>query len=698
MSRLNSLLVVILFTSTQILLSQIPQIDSTSVPDSLRTKNVDQNPNKADEEFAKEFGAETITVTASSKVQAVQNVPISVSAIQGDMMRLRNTTTLDQALQYVPGVEINQDNISIRGSSGFSFGIGSRAVVLLDGFPLIAADNGDVKFDALPVYNIERIEVIKGAGSALYGTSAIGGVINIITESPTEEPSLRFRAYSGLYPQSQFEEWQFADGPTFDNGADIAYSARLGDFDLTVNGGVVDATGYRDYNESMRLNTYANLVWNATDMTKLRLLTGYATETKDDWVYWRGVDSATLPALRENWQITGAPLEEPYTQTTSDKITAMLGLNHILDNGAFFNARAGVYITSFNNGLAGLNVPVENFIDYNAQLRQSDAIAFNSEVQYNAFITDGYFFTGGISAQVNDVNSLNFGDNTQTIFSGYSQLEISDIEDFIFTVGARLDQEQTDTIASPLQFSPKFGVSYSPTEELSFRSSIGRGFRAPIIAERYAAASFAGFNVIPNLDLKPETSWSAEVGGIYNFDVGFPLSIEASGFYNLMNDLIEPTFNENGLIFFDNIVNAEISGAEIAVRTFIGGLIGLETAVTILNPRNLDTDAYLNYRSNTLWYSRLLLPWGDFVFSADYRYKSEFESIDVLLASQVDDAFVFNGPSVIDLRVRYDFENLTGLPVSAILNVANALDHQYTIMVGNLGPTRLIQLTLETEL
>jgi len=650
-------------------------------------------------EFAKEFGSETITVTAAPRVQAVQDVPISVSAIQGDMMKLRTTTTLDQALQYVPGVEINQDNISIRGSSGFSFGIGSRAVLLLDGFPMIAADNGDIKFDAMPVFNIQRIEVVKGSGSALYGTSAIGGVINIITEKPSSEGSLKTRVYSGLYPQSNYEQWQFSDSPTLDHGLDIAYTKAYEDIEVSFNAGAVDATGHRDYNESNRWNAYLNTVWKSGDFTRIRLLTGYAREKKDDWIYWRGVDSATFPAYRQDYRVIGAPESEPFTKITSDKITAMASINHIFDNGSFINARSGVFITSFNNGLEGLTVPEENLEEFRSQIRESDATAWNSEIQYNSSIYEDFFLTLGSSAQLNIVDSKNFGNNTQAIYSGYAQVEVSAVEDMTITFGARLDQEQTDTISSPLQFSPKLGVSWKPFSSLSLRGNLGRGFRAPIIAERYASANFQGFSVIPNLDLKPETSWSYELGGTYTYDeFGFPIIFDAAGFLNQMNDLIEPTFDEDGKLKFANIVNAEIRGIEVAVRSFLWEKIGLETSVTLLDPRNTDTDDYLNYRGNLLWYSRLLIPWENLIFSFDYRYKTPFESTDLLLASQVSDANVYNAARVLDARVRYDMQNDTGWPVSLTLNIANALNYNYTVMVGNLAPTRFIQLTLESEL
>ncbi|MCX6147101.1 MAG: TonB-dependent receptor [Candidatus Kapabacteria bacterium] len=141
----------------------------------------------------------TITTIGRKDLQAVQEVPISISNISSEEINVRGTKSIEKALEYVSGVEVNRDNISIRGTSGFTFGIGSRVALLLDGSPLLSGDNGDMKFDALPLFNIERIEIIKGASSALYGTSAIGGVVNIVTQTPKEEGELNIRLLTGFY-------------------------------------------------------------------------------------------------------------------------------------------------------------------------------------------------------------------------------------------------------------------------------------------------------------------------------------------------------------------------------------------------------------------------------------------------------------------------------------------------------------------
>ncbi|MBC8125233.1 MAG: carboxypeptidase-like regulatory domain-containing protein, partial [Candidatus Kapabacteria bacterium] len=106
-----------------------------------------------------------VVVSANRRVQAVQDVPISVSILTSEDLDQRSVTRLDEALRYVSGISVARDQVNIRGASGFAFGVGSRTAVQIDGFSLLSGDNGDIKFDVMPVADVERIEIVKGAGS-----------------------------------------------------------------------------------------------------------------------------------------------------------------------------------------------------------------------------------------------------------------------------------------------------------------------------------------------------------------------------------------------------------------------------------------------------------------------------------------------------------------------------------------------------
>ncbi len=157
---------------------------------------------------------ETVVVTASKYEQEIQNAPASISLISRQELQTRNTITLDKALQYVPGVTMNASQMNIRGSAGYSRGVGSRVMFLLDGIPILTGDTREVSYDVLPTYLVERVEIVKGAGSALYGSSALGGVVNIITPDIERSPRYYVKTYGGVYSQTAHDQWNWSEQKT----------------------------------------------------------------------------------------------------------------------------------------------------------------------------------------------------------------------------------------------------------------------------------------------------------------------------------------------------------------------------------------------------------------------------------------------------------------------------------------------------
>ncbi|MCO5250674.1 MAG: TonB-dependent receptor [Candidatus Kapabacteria bacterium] len=628
-----------------------------------------------------------VVVSANKRVQAVQEVPISVSVIDKRQLDARGVSTLERALEYVPGLEINQDNVSIRGSSGFSFGIGSRAALLLDGYPLLAGDNGDMKFDALPMFNIDRIEIVKGAGSALYGSGALGGVVNLITEQPRDKADIRFRTYAGLYTKPRHEQWVFTDDLQHRSGLSGSFSQKVGKIGMLFSGGYYNDMGYRDYDDSYRSSLFGKINYDFTDRTNLSILLNGAFSDATDWVYWNSLDSATRAPTDTDKQV----------RIKSDKFSVFGNLNHIFNSNFFVSARTGFYLTEYSNTL-----PTDDF-----EHRQSEALALNSEIQANYSITARSALTFGLNSTNTTVNSITYGDQRQDIYAAYIQNESKITQDFLLTLGVRADYEDFKTNESngdlsdgELVLSPKLGLAYNFSPLLHFRASAGAGFRAPSVAERFSSVSFQGFEVLPNPQLKAEKSWSFEVGANYTLEFyDTPIYFDIAVFQNDMYDLIEPSFVSptESTIKFQNVTRAKIQGLEFAVKSFIAGFLGLESSFTYMNPRNLANDEILNYRSEILWYNRFLIPYGDFELQADYRFKSRVKNIDPQLGILVRDADARVDMHVVDARLIYDMENLTGQQLKLTMNASNVFDYYYTTMVGNLGITRMISLMLEAQ-
>lgn len=622
-----------------------------------------------------------VVVSANKRIQAVQDVPISISVVSSNDLVTKNITKFDEALRYVPGIIMNKDNVNLRGSSGFAFGLGSRVALLVDGFPILSGDQGDMKYDAIPIFNIEQIEIVKGAGSALYGTGALGGVINVITKDPEDGFAIKGRLHSGFYTLPRFQQWRYRKTAPFKSGLDLSLISKFNSFGLILSGGMENNESYRKYDKSLRYNLFSKINYSFSDFTKSTILFNYSSDNRDDWVYWNSLDSATIPPTNIN----------TYARILSTKLALAGELKHIFNSKNFLTFKSGIYRTFVENNLSNTD----------PEYRHSDAISFNTEAQMNSSLADRTLLTYGLNTTFNSVSAKIYGKVRQAIYAGYLQAELSQLKDFIFTIGARTDYEKTDSSDYQLEFSPKLGINYSSTLGPKFRFSIGRGFRAPTVAERFASLKFSGFTVAPNPLLKSEMSWSAELGSNFDFEIfKIPFQYDFAIYNTEFDNLIEPTFDNTqpgSIIKFLNITRARITGIEVTLKSLLFGILGFQTSITAMKPIDLTLNETLKYRSTFFWYNSLFIPLGDIEIYTDYRYISRMETVDELLKLQVRDYDARVPIHVVDARVKLKLKDIINYPISLTINLKNLLDYYYTEVVGNLGPTRFIGLQLEGE-
>ena len=176
-----------------------------------------------------------VIVTAGKREQYISDLPVSADVIHSDEFSKKNFSNLENALRYVPGVNMTEDQISIRGSSGYSRGAGSRVLLALDGIPFYTGDTGETIWEMIPTPVIKRVEIIKGAASSLYGSTAIGGVINVITNDIPEKPLTFIKSYIGTYSNPSFSEWKWSGENRYFNGLTIAHAQNFGLFGIEVS-------------------------------------------------------------------------------------------------------------------------------------------------------------------------------------------------------------------------------------------------------------------------------------------------------------------------------------------------------------------------------------------------------------------------------------------------------------------------------
>lgn len=621
-----------------------------------------------------EIVTEQIVVTASKRAQSLEEVPVSIALLDAKEIAYRNSLTVDDALRYIPGVNMTEWQVNIRGSSGYSRGAGSRVLMLVDGIPLLTGDTGELNFETIPIGQVERIEVVKGASSALYGSSALGGVINIITRQIPEEPLTRIRLYGGMYSRPSYREWEWYSGRRYSDGEFISHSRRFGDLGMVVYLSRMADDGYRQNDYRRRYNAFAKLDLLMDDGEAANLSFSLIDQKRGSFLYWKALNYALVPPeaqLGDEVKSTRFYLAGQYQKVLSDKLSYSV-------KGLWYRNRW------------------EDTIDFGSRISRSDML--RAELQ-GIFIADSrHTITAGVEGSLDKVRADLFGRRSGGGAALYAQDEVRLLDDLTLTLGARYDFQDLDSLETTSQFNPKVGVVFSLSEGTTLRASYGRGFRAPSVAEAFISTSISGLIIDPNPRLKPERSSSYELGLAHK--VGESVALDLALFQSDFDNLIEPGFTASGRGQFMNVTKAQIRGVEISTRaSWWDRFLSLGLAYTYVYPRDVGKNDILKYRPRHLFYANALLNISIFTLGVDFRYISRMERIDdefvrlgiVRDGDQRVDAYVT------DLRVGAEFASL-GVPMTVTLNITNLFQYNYVELIGNLMPPRNTVLVLEWRL
>jgi len=209
-----------------------------------------------------------VVVSVGKIEQVLADAPGSVSVIERETLERRAATSLEQVLPLVSGVDLRFGQISIRGSTGFNRGAGSRVLLLVDGFPAVTGDTGGINWDLVPLWEIDRVEVLKGAGSALYGSNAVGGVVNVITRAPSNRPWTRASLHLGWFSEPMYPEWRWTSERQEYGGIDAVHSRRVGRARVLVSLGGRQSQGYRQNNHERRFRSMGRIEADLTPRLK----------------------------------------------------------------------------------------------------------------------------------------------------------------------------------------------------------------------------------------------------------------------------------------------------------------------------------------------------------------------------------------------------------------------------------------------
>lgn len=518
----------------------------------------------------------TATVTSGKYETPLSEVTVSLEVIQPELVESTSKPTLDEALQKVPGVTIIDGQANIRGGSGYSQGAGSRVLLLVDDVPILQADAGFPNWDDVPIENIEQIEVVKGAASALYGSSALNGIINVRTAYAKAEPETKLATFYTTYfsPDDENKQWWDEAPNTF--ATSLAHRRKMGKLDLVLGGYYINQESFRKdtYKKFGRFNFNTRL--RATDRLSIGLASNINKGSSGSYFYWKSDEEA----------YEGAPT------TLSDRERLRFNIDPTI---TYFD-RAGN-----RHKILGRYYYVDNNNDRN---QANSSQWYYGEYQFQRRFADiDLVTTAGLVVSGNQVDAELYGDTTFTAsnLAAFLQMEKKLGERLNVSAGFRYERNvlnnpgftyQQGTVAPSEEKESKpvfrLGLNYEVADYTFLRASWGQGYRFPTVAEKFIFTNAGGFFVTPNPTLTSETGWSAEMG----IKQGFRLSsfegfFDISAFIMKYQDMME--FNLVGFGFqATNIGGTEISGMEFTVAGR-GSLFGLPTSIlagyTYINPQ-----------------------------------------------------------------------------------------------------------------
>ncbi|WP_334268420.1 TonB-dependent receptor plug domain-containing protein [Edaphobacter sp. HDX4] len=418
---------------------------------------------------------ETVTVTT-----AIPPIPLSESN--------RSVMTLDtreQPLLYNNVTDyLRQDtsiNLQSRAPSGVQADLSIRgttfeqSLVLLNGLRINDPETAHMNLDIpIPLDALSRVEVLHGSGSTFYGSDAIGGAVNLITERPPEEPRLSLIAKSGAGNYGSLENHLRTDLST------RRISEQLTGSRDTSNGFMPD----RNYS--------SNALSSETWLTVLKPGTTDILLAGSDRPY----GANQFYGNYDSWERTKgwyAALQQQLGQKTS----ASFAYRRHTDLFVLLLDRPNYYR---NNHVTSA---------WQSALRRADTIGANTTLSY------------GLEANGDSIHSTNLGVHARNQGAGYANLSLRALGRFSLSLGAR---EQVFSGGDSV-FSPNIAAAYTLTRTLRLRASVGHGYRLPTYLDLY----YADPATIGNPNLKPESSWSYEGGLAWTPSSG-ALTLSATGF------------------------------------------------------------------------------------------------------------------------------------------------------------------------
>lgn len=476
-----------------------------------------------------------------------EDITVSVEIIKPELIENKNTRSVETILDQTPGLNILDGEPQIRGGSGFTFGVGSKVAVIVDDMPMLSGDAGRPEWGFIPVENIKQIEVTKGAGSVLSGSSALSGAIHIRTNYPTSKPLTKVNVYSGFYsePKSEDQIW-WTDAPII-AGTNFLHSRIIGQWDVVVGGNLNYDHGYigPPVQDAFIEQSFPDTISNFSNrqMSSKRARVNFNLRRRS--IKNRGLSYG----LNGNLMKSHSPLIFAWLNDTSGLFQGYPGAT-FLQEQTLFNLDPFIHLnleSGSKHKLRGRLLSANNQITGN---QSNQSLVLFGDYQFQRLYTSlaDLEFIGGLTGQYTDSYAELYAgsgtpDNTLLNVSGYAQLEKKFYKILNLSIGGRIEYFALNDTVTDIQPILRAGGSLKVHQETYVRMSFGQGYRFPTITERFIQTGIGNFGVFPNPELQPEFSTNSEVGIKQGLKFGKVYGyLDIAGFWQEYDNTIEYLF------------------------------------------------------------------------------------------------------------------------------------------------------------
>ncbi|MBU4303448.1 MAG: TonB-dependent receptor [Candidatus Omnitrophica bacterium] len=505
------------------------------------------------------FNLGQIVVTATKTERAIGDIPASVTVIGRETIDEYSNKRLEDVLATAPGVDQQGNYTYGRGRSDvYMRGINDvgKMLMMVDGVPINNSWHGEVEWNQIPLENIERIEIVRGSASSLYGSQAMGGVINIITREPEKGHKIRFKQdYGSLSTWMSF----------------LSMEGRTEKIGYYLSGKYNASDGYISHVPQQSYDIKSN----------------YNLDNIDGKLfYFFDEESSLKMGFSHLDRKFGRGREYSNVDRSIDK-------GHLIYHGDLgrFDWLASFYLHNETQKVEFDTAPTYSYLNL---VEKFHLPFYGGMLQSAISLSDWNTLTLGFEYKHSKIDkedeyqtSSRRGETKgkQRYLSLYVQDEMSFFDErFKVVIGGRQDWWENfdgscyDTDppgATPAininyddkswsSFNPKLGLLYHFTERTALRSSVSRGFRAPSLPRLYTIMTRGLRTIYGNPDLNPETLISYEVGVDHSFTDG--LEGKLTFYQSDGDDFIGTRTTAPNRLDFDNINKVRMRGIETELK------------------------------------------------------------------------------------------------------------------------------------